>query len=431
MSFGAWPAFSAVARPPVGVNAGVIESVGTGKMRSLNLIEDLARNPSEAAMTSIVASAVGGSWGVDEIGRLAEVLAHSGNTLTFPDDIVTADVASTGAPSSLSTLLCPLYLRNLGFQVPKLGVPGRPAGGIDVLAQVPGYKADLDAPTARAVLEQCGYAHFLAGPDFAPLDATLFRHRQRSGAQDVPPLAVASILAKKIACGVKSAGLDVRVAPHGNFGVDFASAKQTAQSFCLAAKAVGINAVAGLTDARTPYQPYIGRGESLLALGKLIDGSPDQWLLDHADRCLLLAAHVGALRPGQVPLVKEIGKPFFENIAAQGGTEDGFLGKAEAIARAPRTQIAAHQSGFFSLDLAGLRSVFVAANAPRSEEPFPDNLGLILRKRPGSFVKDGESLASVRATAGVWAACAEPLTKCFRVMELMEYAVGLEEFVRA
>ncbi|MGY3484445.1 thymidine phosphorylase [Bradyrhizobium sp. USDA 4011] len=400
-------------------------------MRSLDLIEDLARNPSEAAMASVVASAIGDSWGVDEIGRLAEVLARSGNTLTFPDDIATADVASTGAPSSLSTLLCPLYLRNLGFQVPKLGVPGRPAGGIDVLAQVPGYKADLDAAAARAALDRCGYAHFLAGPDFAPLDATLFRYRQKSGAQDVPPLAVASILAKKIACGVKSAGLDVRVAPHGNFGGDFASARQTAKSFCLAAKAVGISAVAGLTDARTPYQPYIGRGEALLALSKLIDGSQDQWLLDHADRCLLLAAHVSALHPARGSLVKEIGKPFFENIAAQGGTEDGFLGKAEAIARAPRTEIAAQQSGFFSLDLAGLRSAFVTANAPANEEPFPDNLGLILRKRPGSFVRNGEILASVRATQGLWPSCAPPLMKCFRVVELMDYAVGLEEFVRA
>lgn len=400
-------------------------------MRSLNLIEDLARNPSEEAMASVVASAIGNSWGVAEVGRLAEILARSGNTLTFPDDIATADVASTGAPSSLSTLLCPLYLRNLGFQIPKLGVPGRPAGGIDVLAQVPGYKADLNGVAVRAVLTQCGYAHFLAGPDFAPLDATLFRYRQRSGAQDVPPLAVASILAKKIACGVKSAGLDVRVAPHGNFGGDFATARQTAKLFCLTAKAVGISAVAGLTDARTPYQPYIGRGESLLALRKLIDGSPDQWLLDHADRCLLLAAHVGALHLGQAPLTQEIGKPFLENIAAQGGTEDGFLDKADLIARAARTEIAARQSGFFSLDLASLRSVFLLANAPSNEDPFPDNLGLILRKRPGSFVKNGEVLALVRAMGGLRSDCEELLMKCFRVVELMDYAIGLEEFVRA
>ncbi|WP_315727475.1 MULTISPECIES: hypothetical protein [unclassified Bradyrhizobium] len=395
----------------------------------MNLIEDLEQNPSEAAMASVVASAP--AWGVDEIGRLAKVLADSGSALAFPADIATADVASTGAPSSLSTLLCPLYLRNLGFNVPKLGVPGRPAGGIDVLAQVPGYRADLNAPAARAVLEQSGYAHFLAGPDFAPLDAALFRYRQKVGAQGVVPLAVASILAKKIACGIKLAGIDVRVAPHGNFGGDFATARKAAQSFCLAAKAVGIDAVAALTDARSPYQPYIGRGESLLALRELIDGRPDQWLSEHADRCLLLAAHVGALHLGPYQLTDKIAKPFFENIVAQGGTEKGFLNKVDSIAQSPRTEIEAQQSGFFSLDLAELRSVFVAANAPTNDEPFPDKLGLILRKRPGSYVKDGEILASVRAADEVWTVCEQPLTTCFRVVDLVDYAVGLEEFVRA
>lgn len=400
-------------------------------MRSLDLIEGFARNPSERAMAAIVASAVGGSWGIDEVGRLAEVLARSGHTFGFPENTVSADVASTGAPSSLSTLLCPLYLRQLGLQVPKLGVPGRPAGGIDVLAQVPGYNVNLDAAAVRAVLDQCGYAHFLAGPGFAPLDAELFRYRQKAGAQDVAPLAVASILAKKIACSVNLAGLDVRVAPHGNFGDDFAVARKTAQSFCLAAKSVGILAVAGLTDARSPYQPYIGRGESLLALHDLIIGDPDQWLSEHADRCMLLAAHVGALRPGHYRLGKELAKPFFENIVAQGGTEEGFINKAEMIARAPRKEIAAPHDGFFSLDLAKLRSVFVTANASTTEDQFPDDLGLILRKRPGGFVNKGEILASVRANDRVWTVCNEDLTKCFRSVELLDYALGLEEFVRA
>ncbi len=56
-----------------------------------------------------------------------------------------ADVASTGGPSSLSTLLSPLFLRAGGAVVPKLGVPGRPAGGIDCLAQIPGYRTELSA----------------------------------------------------------------------------------------------------------------------------------------------------------------------------------------------------------------------------------------------------------------------------------------------
>jgi thymidine phosphorylase len=400
--------------------------------RALELIEDLARNPSDEAMASVVASAVGAKWEVGEITRLAEVLATSGTILAFSTAAPVADVASTGAPASLSTLLCPLYLRNLGFVVPKLGVPGRPAGGIDVLAQVPGYRVTLDAAAVRAVLDLCGYAHFLAGPDFAPSDAALFEHRQKVGAQNVAPLAVASILAKKIACGLTHAGLDVRVAVHGNLGADFVAARAAAKSFCLAAAAAGIVAVAGLSDARTPYQPYIGRGESLLALRELVAGRADAWLGEHADRCRLLAAHVGVLRPERAVSSGEIAKPLFENITAQGGTEEAFFEKTDAVARAPRKEITADHEGFLSLDIPGLRSVFVAVNAPDAGQTrFADNLGLILRRKPGSYVRWGDAVASVRADDAIWAAFAPSLIKCFQIVESMDYAPGMEEFVRA
>jgi pyrimidine-nucleoside phosphorylase len=101
---------------------------------------------------------------------------------------------------------------------------------------------------ARRVIDQCGYAHFLAGAEFAPLDAALFRFRQKVGAQNIPALAIASILSKKIACGVKFAGLDVRTATHGNFGSDFSEAGDAARAFCAAATA------AGLTPGRLPYR---------------------------------------------------------------------------------------------------------------------------------------------------------------------------------
>ena len=120
----------------------------------------------------------------------------------------------------------------------------------------------------------------------------------------------------------------------GNFGADFNAARAAAKSFCSTAHAAGIAAVAGLSDARTPYQPYIGRGESLLALRALIEGRAEEWLNDHADRCRLLAAHVAALRPGPgVPSGGDVAKPLLENIVAQGGSEDAFYEKTDALAR--------------------------------------------------------------------------------------------------
>ncbi len=317
------------------------------------LIDEFARLQTEQAMSRIVSAVTVEEFGVDDLCRLADSMGRSGAIIDISRDHPTADLASTGGPGSLSTLLAPLYLRAYGLFVPKLGVPGRPAGGIDVLAQIPGYRIKFSAPEVLEILLRCGYAHFLADV-FAPLDAVFFRYRQRVGAQNVPTLAIASLLAKKIACGVKFAGLDVRVAPHGNFGASFGEARQAARIFCAAARVAGIEAVASLTDARTPYQPYIGRGESLLALRLIFDGRADAWLTEHIDLCRLMAAQAASLwSASRQPDGFDISKVFYENLEAQGSSKEAFFEKTNVLAAATRHELYASREGFLRVRIAG------------------------------------------------------------------------------
>jgi thymidine phosphorylase len=324
-------------------------------------------------------------------------------------------------------------LRAYGVFVPKLGVPGRPAGGIDVLAQIPGYRIRLSAPEVMVILLRCGYAHFLAGDVFAPLDAGFFRYRQKVGAQHVPALAIASLLAKKIACGVKLSGLDVRVAPHGNFGATYDEARHAARTFCAAARRAGIEAVASLTDARTPYQPYIGRGEALLALRMIMERRADPWLAEHDDCCRLMAAQVASMSAGsRLSSGFDIGKVFAEHLEAQGSSKEAFYEKTNLVAAAVGRELSADRDGFIRVNVSELRSVFMAVNyRGATADEFPDEVGVILRQRPGAYVKRGDLLASVRANDAIWREFAAALTKCFQVVDLLDYAPGLEEVIRA
>ena len=176
--------------------------------------------------------------------------------------------------------------------VPKLGVPGRPAGGIDCLAQIGGYATAFDAEQLRGVLTRAGYAHFLADGRFAPLDARVFKLRQQHGSQEVPTLVAASLLSKKLAVGVQRAGLDVRVSPYGNFGSSWNEARTNARLFIRAAAQHSVQAYPVLTDGRQPYQPCIGRSEALLALASVFDGSASGWLAEHVEQCRALALAV-------------------------------------------------------------------------------------------------------------------------------------------
>ena len=334
------------------------------------------------------------------------VLAASGCTLTRPSGELTADLASTGGPSSLSTLLTPLYLCGAGFTVPKLGVPGRPAGGIDVLAQIPGYRTSLSAQQVHEILDRCGFAHFLAGEVFAPMDATFFKYRQQSEGQDIPALVSASILSKKIACGVQSVGIDIRVAPHGNFGKTFKQARENSKPLLRAATKAGLRMVCLLTDGRFPYQPFIGRGEALAALDVIFSQQASGPLESHNSDCQRMAQHIAQLQ-GIVPSTlngRDIEGVFYQNLVAQGASVDAFQEKVHTVRAGHLYELRARASGFFSIDLSRLRDIFqhVHPSLVNSSPMFPDEFGVILRAVPGTHKQTGDLLATVRASEATW-----------------------------
>lgn len=332
---------------------------------------------------------------------LADVLASSGSKFVRATT-ETADVASTGGPASLSTLLCPLFLRAAGQEVPKLGVPGRPAGGIDCLAQIAGYKTSLSDSELESVMNEAGYAHFLASGRYAPLDARVFKLRQQHGLQTVPTLVAASLLSKKLAVGVMTAGLDIRVAPHGNFGQTMVEASENAALFVLAARLLGLDGRPMLTDGSVPYQPYIGRSEALTALADIFTGTANSWLLEHVETCRRLS--LAAVSDECAPLVisasiEDLYRSFKANVVAQGASEGAFEQAVLKVRNATNLEILADKEGKASVSLEGVRRLLVSAQSAVVSKDiggFSDPVGITLQKRPGDTVVKGDVLATVR-----------------------------------
>ena len=395
----------------------------------ISAVDAFSQSPNDSSMRGIVDQALGGNMKNDDIARLALVLGKSGDYQSRKMGSVSADLASTGGPSSLSTLLGPVYLCSMNNCVPKLGVPGRPAGGVDTLAQIPGYRVNLSSNEVLDCIEECGYAHFLAGSGHAPLDALLFRFRQSVGAQNVPDLAIASILAKKVAVGLERAGLDIRVAPHGNFGATWEEARNNGQRFCEVAEILGISSVCVLTDGTIPYQRFLGRGESLLALRHLFLGTADSSLLSHAMQCLGMASAIAS--PDALTLaaaIKNASMCFFRNLRAQGSSREAFEDYASRVERGQKLHLIASSTGFVHVDLERLRSVIVAyqgLGAP-DDSLFPDEMGLVLQKMPGSFVQTGEVLATVRIAEQLWVTAQSKLVKAIEVRSSMTRGSGYE-----
>jgi len=328
----------------------------------------------------------------NEIFELAKVLAQSGVQINHGQ---TYDIPSTGGPSSLSTLLCPLFLKISGKMVLKLGVPGRPAGGIDVLSLIKGYKVSPAKEEIEEWLKQTGYVHFLVNDDFAPLDKQIFNYRKANDALNIPSLVVASILSKKIAVGVTNVGLDIRVSGFGNFGKTWNEAKKNAKLFIQVAKLAKISAKCFITNGTTPQQPFIGRGEALLAIKKIISGEMDYKLKSHLAICYSMASSLTNSNsiPMSLPLLKAA---FEENVLIQKGSVDSFYEIAERIEQEHTNLILASDSGFLVLDLDRIRSAIVRVQQMSDAETFTDPCGIILLATTYDYVRKGDIICSFR-----------------------------------
>lgn len=394
-----------------------------------NLVDKFRSNPTAGTMRELVNQVRTSHSTDEEIAHLAEILGRSGSIISIQDGRCIADLASTGAPTSLSTLLGPLFLCAMGLAVPKLGIPGRPAGGIDVMAQLRGYRVRLSSQEVISCIQRCGYVHFLSDSQHAPLDARLFRFRQMSGAQNIPELAVASLLSKKIAVGLRRVGLDIRVAPHGNFGSNWEDARRNGECFQRVASVIGINATCFLTDARFPYQPFVGRSESLVALEEVFSGMPRESLRHHAMLCLAMAC--GIANESNVDLRAKVAaaeKHFYNNLLAQGSSREAFEELVYRTRRGHRFQVIAKNSGFFCVRIERLRELMLAyqETCVRPDSIFPDGMGIILKKRPGELVESGNLVATVRVDEGQWRSAERDLRDAILISNTLQLAQGFE-----
>lgn len=364
------------------------------------LITSFINNKDDESMEKLVDYFEQPNISNEEIAELAIALAESGNMVRTEGAV--ADIPSTGGPSSLTTLLCPLYLQIQGIKVLKLGVPGRPAGGIDVLACIPKYRVDFSFQEIVnfSKIDSC-YFHFLASSEFAPLDAKLFSFRKRVGKINIPYLAIASILSKKIALGVNLVGLDVRASTFGNFGYDVDQYRVNSKKFVDVAKIFNITAVCYISNANVPYQPYIGRGEALLALDSIFNNKMDAWLSLHNEYCINISKDLAQRAIGfcnNDSVACNILDAFKQNLQLQGSSYNYFISMIDYIKSVNRNTIVANAEGYIYYNLLYIRTILVEIQVLDSSETnvYTDPVGIILLKQNGAYIKSCDSIISIR-----------------------------------
>ena len=228
-----------------------------------------------------------------QVADLARALAESGESYCLDgfNPGLLCDVPSTGAPGSLSTLICPMVLAAAGAIVPKVSIPGSVAGGIDSLQILSGFRSRLTGDEFVSVLHECGVAHVEVSPRVCPADGALVRERRRAGLMACPELAAASLLSKKLVVpGVKSC-FDIRLGMTGNIGNTVPEGRRAAELFCRIGSILGIKVSGCLTDNTTSPVSCLGRTESLRLMYRLLNGQPVAGQdARHLEVCMLLCS---------------------------------------------------------------------------------------------------------------------------------------------
>ncbi len=192
------------------------------------------------------------SMSFEEAAALTKAMAASGTILRWRAKDLggpVVDKHSTGGiGDKVSFLLAPIAAA-CGCFVPMISGRGlgHTGGTLDKIDSIPGYRSTPDLATFETVVRSVGCAIIGQTADLAPADRRLYAIRDVTGTVESIPLITASILSKKIAAGLDTLVMDVKVGS-GAFMATTEQARALARSIIETASGAGLKTHALITD---------------------------------------------------------------------------------------------------------------------------------------------------------------------------------------
>ena len=206
-------------------------------------------DPQIAAMSMAIFS---NGMSREETVDLTEAMTTSGDTINWTDivdDDLVCDKHSTGGVGDKTSIILAPILAACGLFVPMISGRGlgHTGGTLDKFDSIKGYNTQPDLDTFKNVVRDVGCAIIGQTENLAPADKKLYSIRDIVGTVESLPLITSSILSKKIASGLKTLVLDVKVG-NGSFNSTLEIARDLSHSLVQVAQGAGLQCEAILTD---------------------------------------------------------------------------------------------------------------------------------------------------------------------------------------
>lgn len=366
-----------------------------------------------------------------ETAALTLRMARSGDMIDLSSiDGIKVDKHSTGGVGDKTTLIIAPIVASLGVRVAKMSGRGlgHTGGTIDKMESIPGLRTALDEQTFFEIVRKVGVSVVGQTGNLVPADKKLYALRDVTATVNSLPLIASSIMSKKIAAGSDRILLDVKTG-NGAFMKTVEDSIALAQEMVSIGKQVGKTTIALITDMDRPLGCAIGNALEIQEVCETLQGRGPKDLMEV---CLALASNMLVLaEKGNLDTCRALAQRQIENgaafdklkemIAAQGGDasvlDDYKKFPQAAVCRA----VVARKSGYlYSIDTerCGIAAVELGAGREKKEDAIDYSAGIVLRKRMGEPVREGEIIADFYTSE---------LEKFYAAEELFQQSIVIKE----
>ncbi len=342
----------------------------------------------------------------DETVALTFAVRDSGQRLDFSSvNGIRVDKHSTGGVGDKTSLVVAPLVASLGVKVAKMSGRGlgHTGGTIDKLESIPGFKTDISEEEFLKNVNEIGVCIVGQNKDLAPADKKLYALRDVTATVDSLPLVVSSIMGKKLAADDDCIVLDVKTGS-GAFAKTIDESRKLAKTMVEIGKQAGKKMLALITDMDRPLGNAIG---NTLEVEEAIDTLNGHGPEDFTEICVILATNMlylagkgsveecekavkGALADGSAL------ETFKKMVRAQGGDVE-CIENPDKFAKAPYVlSVRAKKSGYIQrvdTEGYGISSLLLGAGRNTKDESIDFSAGIVLKKKTGDYVCEGDEIA--------------------------------------
>lgn len=363
---------------------------------------------------------------------LTMAMMRSGETLDLsPIRGVKADKHSTGGVGDKTSLiLCPMVAA-CGVKIAKMSGRGlgHTGGTIDKLESFPGFVTGISEERFFENVNRIGIAIAGQTADLVPADKKLYALRDVTGTVPAIPLIVSSIMSKKLASGADVIVLDVKCGS-GAFMKTPEQASELARGLTRVGRLAGKKCAAVITDMDEPLGAAVGNALEVREAISVLRGETKGELLELCltlGSCILTEAGFAAdeqeARAKLLAVIEDGSalKKLADMVEAQGGDARAVYDGSLLPDAAVKLEVPSGCAGYvqrIEAEQVGLVSMHLGGGRVTKESVIDLSVGVVLHKKVGDRVEEGESLATIHASDEQKAAeAAELLRRCYTLSD--------------